>query len=241
MRSSTEYFTQVVLNASSTGTRGLEARRKIISMNEEQLSTHPDPTQLQSHDRGLYVVRRLRRAFLSICRCGDVVFSPYRLTTEQYALMRAVQREPGICQADITEQIFAEPNTVTAMVTLLERRGILRRKPSPTDRRVRQLFLTTHGQTVMQRLSTDWKPMRDLLRNAFSGEAGQQALEILDTVFNQMQSERKRLLQKASSDHALEPELDGPETTDLLPSKSFAAARILSKTAKNPRLSGDAS
>lgn len=201
-------------------------------MKEEPLSAPPDPTQLQSHDRGLYVVRRLRKAFLSICRCGDVVFSPYRLTTEQYALMRAVQREPGICQADITEQIFAEPNTVTAMVTLLERRGILRRKPKPTDRRVRQLFLTTHGQTVMQRLSSDWNPMRDLLRNAFSGEAGQQALEILDTVFHQMQTERMRLIENANFVQALEPEFDETEAGDLRPSKPSVAAKARSRAAK---------
>jgi len=87
---------------------------------------------------------------------------------------------------------------VTAMVSLLEKRGILRRKPSPTDRRVRQLFMTAHGNTVMQRLSEDWKPMREVLRKAFSGEAGKQALDILDKVFNEMQKERERLLQKSN-------------------------------------------
>lgn len=155
----------------------------------------------QSQDKALHVVRRLRRAFLSISRCGDVIFSPYRLTTEQYALMRAVQRDPGIRQTEITNQICAEPNTVTAMVTLLEKRGILRRKPSPTDKRVRQLFLTAHGQTVMYRLSADWKPMRELLHKFFSGQAGQDALDILDEVASRMQSEREKLLRRTATDH----------------------------------------
>src|ERR1700761_4401359 len=146
-------------------------------LKDEQIEGTLAPTQ-QSQDRALHVVRRLRRAFLSICRCGDVVFSPYRLTTEQYSLIRAVQREPGIRQTEITDKIFAEPNTVTAMVTLLEKRGILKRKSSPSDKRVRQLFLTPHGQAVMYRLSTDWKPMRDLLRDYFDSEDGEKALEI---------------------------------------------------------------
>jgi DNA-binding MarR family transcriptional regulator len=165
--------------------------------NEDELAL----SQQQSQDKALHVVRRLRRAFLSISRCGDVMFSPYRLTTEQYALMRAVQREPGIRQTEITNQICAEPNTVTAMVTLLEKRGILRRKPSPTDKRVRQLFLTSHGQTVMYRLSTDWKPMRELLHKFFSGEAGQDALNILDEVAARMQAEREKLLKRTGNDH----------------------------------------
>ena len=168
--------------------------------NEDELAL----SQQQSQDKALHVVRRLRRAFLSISRCGDVIFSPYRLTTEQYALMRAVQRDPGIRQTEITNQISAEPNTVTAMVTLLEKRGILRRKPSPTDKRVRQLFLTSHGQTVMYRLSTDWKPMRELLHKCFSGEAGQDALDILDEVAARMQAEREKLLKRAANDHLQE-------------------------------------
>lgn len=145
------------------------------------------------------VVRRLRRAFLSICRCGDVAFSPYRLTTDQYALLRAVQRHPGIRQTDLTEHIFAEPNTITAMVSLLERRGILRRKTSATDRRVRLLYLTNHGQIVLQKLSEDWAPMREVLKQCFAGEGGEKALLILDEVARQMQSGREKLLEKSES------------------------------------------
>src|ERR1700761_3717199 len=100
----------------------------------------------------LHVVRRMRRAFLSICRCGDTLFSPYGITTDQYSLIRAVQREPGIRQADLGSVIFAEPNTVTAMVTLLEKRGLLRRRPSQTDRRAKLIHLTARGELVMQRL-----------------------------------------------------------------------------------------
>lgn len=226
-------------------------------MKEEHLESDPTLAQQRSPDRALHVVRRLRRAFLSICRCGDVMFSPYRLTTEQYALMRAVQRNPGIRQTEITDQIFAEPNTVTAMVTLLEKRGILRRKASPKDGRVRQLFMTAHGQTVMQRLSEDWKPMREILRESFSGEAGQQALEILDKVFNDMQLERERLLQKSASDSSMQPEADEAETGESEASKPAAdsdigrgisslalpavEARLQPGTEKDARILGDAS
>lgn len=164
--------------------------------------TEPDP--LQSQDRSLHVVRRLRRAFLSICRCGDVVFSPYRLTTEQYALMRSVQRQPGIRQTDLTDRIFAEPNTVTAMVSLLERRNIIRRKPCPTDKRVRQLYLTAHGQAVMYRLSQEWKPMREIINKSFSNVEGMRVLDILDEVAAKMADEREKLVERPAALEALE-------------------------------------
>jgi DNA-binding MarR family transcriptional regulator len=147
------------------------------------------------------------------------MFSPYRLTTEQYALMRAVQRDPGIRQVDVRDRIFAEPNTVTAMVSLLERRGILRRRPSPSDGRARLLFLTAHGQAVLKRLSDDWEPMRALLRKCFSGKTGQAALEILDAVYTEMTRERENLLAKASLDHVMDADFEElePESPPSVP------------------------
>jgi len=139
----------------------------------------------------------MRRAFLSVCRCGDTLFSPYGITTDQYSLIRAVQREPGIRQADLGSIIFAEPNTVTAMVTLLEKRGILRRKPSGTDRRAKLIFLTTRGEMVMQRLAADWMPMRKILIECFSTPAGHQALSILDQVYDKMRTEREKMMASA--------------------------------------------
>ena len=153
------------------------------------------PTPLPSSR--LHIVRRMRRAFLSICRCGDTLFSPYGVTTDQYALIRAVQRDPGIRQADLGAVIFAEPNTVTAMVSLLEKRGILRRRPSPTDRRAKLVHLTARGEMVMQRLSSDWMPMRQILIECFSGPDGPVALEILDQVYERMRLERDRLMAPA--------------------------------------------
>jgi len=173
-----------------------------MARSEDRIKVDPTTTP------ALHVVRRLRKAFLSICRCGDVTFSPYRLTTEQYSLMLAVQRDPGIRQVDVRDRIFAEPNTVTAMVTLLESRGILRRKPSPSDGRARLLYLTAHGQAVMKKLSQDWEPMRALLRKCFSGKAGEEALEILDTVYVEMERERANLLQKTYMDHPIAPDYD---------------------------------
>jgi DNA-binding MarR family transcriptional regulator len=165
-----------------------------MPLNGTQADLGRETSSIQPPEIQFHVVRRMRRAFLSMCRCGDALFSPYRMTTDQYALMRAVQREPGIRQADLGAAIFAEPNTVTAMVTLLEKRGILRRRPSPTDGRARLISLTAHGEKVMQRLSDDWDPMRKLLNECFSVPEGQEALRILDRIYEGMRVEREKLI-----------------------------------------------
>jgi DNA-binding MarR family transcriptional regulator len=179
---------------------------------------------VQSPSGTLHIFRRLRRAFLAICRCGDASFSPYRLTTDQYSLMRAVQSDPGIRQVDVKDRIFAEPNTVTAMVTLLEARGILRRKPNPSDGRERMLYLTAHGHAVMKKLAEDWEPIRVLLRRCFAGKAGEEALETLDTLYVLMEHERENLLKRAHMDHPPRP-ADGTAEGDAAGSGSHRPAR----------------
>ncbi len=140
---------------------------------DDQWTNPPIPSALSpaGTPQLLHIIQRMRRAFLSICRCGDTLFNPYGITTDQYGLMLAVYREPGIRQADIGNIVFAEPNTITAMLSLLEKRGILRRRPSPTDGRTRLIFLTTRGEKMTQRLSEESVEMRRLLYECFSGVA----------------------------------------------------------------------
>jgi DNA-binding MarR family transcriptional regulator len=180
---------------------------------ENQLTDTAIPSALSpsGHPQLLHIVQRMRRAFLSICRCGDTLFNPYGITNDQYALMLTVYRQPGIRQADIGNILFAEPNTITAMLSLLEKRGILRRRPSPTDGRTRLIHLTTRGERMTRRLSEESVEMRRLLYECFAGSRGEEALKILDRVSEEMQREREKLvlpldtapLDEVASDHII--------------------------------------
>jgi DNA-binding MarR family transcriptional regulator len=173
----------------------------------------------------LHIVQRMRRAFLSICRCGDTLFSPYGITNDQYGLMLTVYREPGIRQADIGNIIFAEPNTITAMLSLLEKRGLLRRRPSPTDGRARLIYLTARGEKMTQRLSEDSVQMRRRLYECFTGAGGEEALAILDRVSEEMQHEREKLAVPVDK-----PPLDGIDFDPLLEADSAPTAAIAPST-----------
>jgi DNA-binding MarR family transcriptional regulator len=146
----------------------------------------------------LHIVQRMRRAFLSIGRYTDTLFSPYDITGDQYGILLTVYREPGIRQADIGNILFAEPNTITAMLSLLEKRGMLRRRTSPTDGRTRLIYLTARGEKMTHRLSEESGEMRTLLYECFSGSKGEEALKILDRVSEEMQRQREKLVQPAA-------------------------------------------
>jgi DNA-binding MarR family transcriptional regulator len=189
----------------------------------------------------LHIVQRMRRAFLSICRCGDTLFTPYGITTDQYGLMLAVYREPGIRQADIGNIIFAEPNTITAMLSLLEKRGLLRRRPSPTDGRARLIYLTARGEKMTQRLSEDSVQMRRRLYECFAGAGGEEALAILDRVSEEMQHEREKLAFPVGRpsldgiDFDLRLEADSAPATPVARSAGSAKPRRVLKRARTLR------
>ncbi len=54
-------------------------------------------------------------------------------------------------QRELAERLSADPPYVTLMVDDLERRGLVRRKPHPTDRRARLVELTASGRAAAAR------------------------------------------------------------------------------------------
>src|SRR5215471_12733729 len=116
---------------------------------------------------------RIRRAHLSMQRCADAVFSPRKITTDQFSLLWILWRRDGIRQNELAEELFTDPNTVTAMVVRLEKRGLIRRDVCSEDGRARRVSLTSAGRRLVGRLYDDWAPMREKLHKIFAGEPGE--------------------------------------------------------------------
>jgi DNA-binding MarR family transcriptional regulator len=201
--------------------------REII---EPQSATEA-PAQTQLH-----IPQRLRRAFLSIARFGDSLLSPYGITSDQYSLLLTVYREPGIRQADLGDAMFAEANTITAMVTLLEKRGLLRRKASTTDGRAKLIHLTARGERLTQKLAAEARYLRKLLYDCFEGEEGLTALRILDRVTEDMQRARESLASPGLEfDRGLPDTLRGTSTeARIVPSRALRK-RKAGRTTVAPR------
>lgn len=132
-------------------------------------------------------------------RCIDAVLSPRKTTTDQFALLWALSKRQGIRQNELAAELFTDANTITAMIARLEKRGVIRREICPDDGRARRVSLTPSGRRLLAHLSADWEPMRRKLHEAFAGEAGAEALRILDNVRRIMTDEREQLLGKKAS------------------------------------------
>lgn len=70
-------------------------------------------------------------------------------TKPQYAVLSAVETEPGLDQASAAQFAASDKATVAALLERLEDRLLIRREVDPLDRRRRKLFLTEEGESLL--------------------------------------------------------------------------------------------
>jgi MarR family transcriptional regulator, organic hydroperoxide resistance regulator len=117
------------------------------------------------HELGMW----LRKAYLSFHRRANARMLPHGVTADQFVLLSVLVREEGITQVTIVQRTASDPNTVAAILGLLERRGLVRREAHAQDRRARCVFLTAEGRRVQKRATKEADPLLATLCDSMKG------------------------------------------------------------------------
>ncbi len=140
---------------------------------------------LTGHELGMY----LRRAYLSMHRRSDGKFVRYGVTADQFILLTALVRGGGAAkQKDIVERICSDPNTVAKMLAGLERKGLIARRPHPTDRRAQSITLTPRGKRLQKKLLDFDESFQAVLLSLFRKGELATLVECLDRIAGLMLS-----------------------------------------------------
>jgi len=75
-----------------------------------------------------------------------------KVTTEQWAILNAVYRNPGASQTDLARACLKDKTNVTRILDLLVRKGYVIRNTDMNDRRVYSITLTDLGGRVLEQL-----------------------------------------------------------------------------------------
>ena len=86
------------------------------------------------------------------------------LRPQQFAAMVVIESNPGMAQQDLVEATSIDPSTMVAMLDALEQSGLAERRPHPTDRRKRALYLTAKGK---RKLADAREAAKDVGRETF--------------------------------------------------------------------------
>ena len=76
---------------------------------------------------------------------------PLGIGPREWTLLRHVSQSEGQSQQALAEVLGMPASGMVALVDGLEQAGLLERRPSPTDRRVRALYMTAKGARTLKR------------------------------------------------------------------------------------------
>jgi DNA-binding MarR family transcriptional regulator len=95
-----------------------------------------------------HLIRRLQQIAVGIFMDET---NDLNITPVQFALLFAASREPGLDQRTLAGRIGFDTSTIGAVVDRLEGRGLIERRTSPDDKRVRLLSVTRAGKALLAR------------------------------------------------------------------------------------------
>ncbi len=110
------------------------------------------------------VARLLRKRFEQVARVRQL-----GLTRAQAAVLIHLDRNEGINQVSLAQLMELEPITLVRLLDRLQTAGLIERRPDPTDRRARILYLTAGARPLLARIWALADEVRDEATTGFSG------------------------------------------------------------------------
>jgi DNA-binding MarR family transcriptional regulator len=75
------------------------------------------------------------------------------ITSDQWVVVKRISEQEGVNQREIAGITYKDPASVTRIIDLLEKNGIVMRKPVEGDRRSYALFLTDAGKSLVRKIT----------------------------------------------------------------------------------------
>lgn len=118
----------------------------------------PDfPFSLTHEIRDRCLCLHVQRAARALARRFDEALRPVGLTQGQFSLLVSLNRPSPPAMGDVAKLLVLDRTTLTANLKPLERRGLVKIKVDPQDRRSRRLVLTDAGRAVLAAAAPIWK------------------------------------------------------------------------------------
>jgi DNA-binding MarR family transcriptional regulator len=114
-----------------------------------------------------FLVAQLRTR---IFKAVDIEMSKFGFTSAQWPILRLVAAGATPTAADLCRQLNYDTGSMTRMLSRLERKGVIARKPSETDRRVVRLHITAAGRKLYPKLRDVVLRVLNHLTTDFSAE-----------------------------------------------------------------------
>jgi len=126
------------------------------------------------------VPAHLARRFNQICiGIGDEVTRPFHLSPVEFAMVAAIDDEPGLDQRRLAGRLAIDTVSTSKVLDRLERLRLVRRSVNTADRRARVLSLTPRGREVRLKIGVGFKAAHERIMAPLSPDEQTQFIELL--------------------------------------------------------------
>jgi DNA-binding MarR family transcriptional regulator len=142
---------------------------------------------------GKDIARGLKIAYALMHRQTQALLSRHGMTADQFVLLALLCLEDGLTQNELAHRAASDPNTIRAMLVLMEDKGLVFRKPHENDRRAHKVILTPKGRGLYVKLDKVLRPLQDALLAPFEKPEAKRLVDYLRRItdaMRQWQSER---------------------------------------------------
>lgn len=120
----------------------------------------PSPGPGPRHDALLDLLRTAE----TVWNASRVLFGRWDLSPSQFNLVNLLRHHPaGLTQSELSRELIMHRSNVTGLVDRLERRGLVERQDSATDRRAWRVVITAAGQRVINEILPDYYRATELV------------------------------------------------------------------------------
>lgn len=110
------------------------------------------------------------------------------ITVDQWVILAILNRKDGISQNEICEEVFKDAPTVTRILDLLEKKGIVERKPDVKDRRRFKIYITSEGKKIVDKYMEEVRKFRKQSYESLTPQQLEQLQLILDKIYSNLNS-----------------------------------------------------
>lgn len=126
-----------------------------------------------------------RRAALAIIEVFLDRMSVYGLRPVDFSLLSLVSHNPGITSRQLCSALGILPPNLVKLVADLDKRGLLQRKPHPTDGRAIGLHLTSEGRKMMRDAEVTARALEDGVAARLTQAERETLMTLLKKIYQQ--------------------------------------------------------
>jgi DNA-binding MarR family transcriptional regulator len=108
--------------------------------------------------------------------------APLDLQAPQAGVLRVLGQTPGISQQELADRLAMHASRLVSVVDALEKRGLLERRSSATDRRENALHITAAGKQILQQLGIIARAHDNAICEGLSAQEKEQLQSLLERI-----------------------------------------------------------